>query len=164
MEEFKILVTEVLTQHASAILLDPGVGHSREQAPREGLGPADGVREDRLRRRDAGTAARSARPVVGRAASRTSAPTASRSCSTTRRPTPQKINEHKHAWVERIGDECRANDIPFFLEVIAYEEGLDEKGLEFAKKKPELVTAYMREIHQGPVWRRRSEGRSARST
>ena len=59
---------------------------------------------------------------------------------------PQKVNDHKHAWVERIGDECRANDIPFFLEIIAYEEGLDEKGLEFAKKKPELVAAYMREF------------------
>ena len=59
---------------------------------------------------------------------------------------PAKINDHKHAWVERIGDECRACDIPFFLEVIAYEEGIDEKGLEFAKKKPELVAAYMREF------------------
>ena len=59
---------------------------------------------------------------------------------------PASINGHKHAWVERIGDECIANDIPFFLEVIAYEEGLDEKGLEFAKKKPELVAAYMREF------------------
>ena len=30
------------------------------------------------------------------------------------------INNHKHAWVERIGDECRANDIPFFLEFVGY--------------------------------------------
>jgi len=48
--------------------------------------------------------------------------------------------------VERIGDECRANDMPFFLEVIGYEEGIDEKGLEFAKKKPQIVEAYMREF------------------
>ena len=46
----------------------------------------------------------------------------------------------------RIGDECRANDIPFFLEVIGYEEGVDEKGLEFAKKKPGIVSAYMQEF------------------
>jgi tagatose 1,6-diphosphate aldolase len=30
---------------------------------------------------------------------------------------PKHINELKHAWVERIGDECRANDIPFFSRV-----------------------------------------------
>jgi tagatose 1,6-diphosphate aldolase len=59
---------------------------------------------------------------------------------------PAKINDHKHAWVERIGDECRANDIPFFLEVIGYEEGVDEKSLEFAKKKPGIVSAYMQEF------------------
>ena len=59
---------------------------------------------------------------------------------------PQSINEHKHAWTERIGDECVANDIPFFLEIIGYEEGLDEKSLAYAKKKPEIVTAYMREF------------------
>jgi tagatose 1,6-diphosphate aldolase len=61
---------------------------------------------------------------------------------------PKAINDRKHAWTERIGDECAANDIPFFLELIGYEEGLDEKGMEFAKKKPEIVQAYMREFSQ----------------
>jgi tagatose 1,6-diphosphate aldolase len=59
---------------------------------------------------------------------------------------PKDVNDRKHAWVERIGDECRANDIPFFLEFVGYEEGVDEKGLEFAKKKPEIVTASMAEF------------------
>jgi tagatose 1,6-diphosphate aldolase len=59
---------------------------------------------------------------------------------------PKDVNERKHAWVERIGDECRANDIPFFLEFVGYEEGADEKGLEFAKKKPEIVRASMAEF------------------
>ena len=48
--------------------------------------------------------------------------------------------------MERIGDECRANDIPFFLEFVGYEEGADEKGLEYAKKKPQIVTESMREF------------------
>src|SRR5205814_1751411 len=43
-------------------------------------------------------------------------------------------------------DECRANDIPFFLEFVGYEEGVDEKGLDFAKKKPEIVTQSMAEF------------------
>jgi len=59
---------------------------------------------------------------------------------------PQDINDQKHAWVERLGDECRANDIPFFLEFVCYEEGADEKGFEFAKKKPHAVIESMREF------------------
>jgi tagatose 1,6-diphosphate aldolase len=60
----------------------------------------------------------------------------------------KKINDHKHAWVERIGDECRANDIPFFLEFIGYEEGADEKTIDFARKKPAIVTGSMEEFTQ----------------
>jgi tagatose 1,6-diphosphate aldolase len=58
----------------------------------------------------------------------------------------KEINDQKHAWVERIGDECRANDIPFFLEFVGYEEGADEKGFGYAKKKPHIVTESMREF------------------
>jgi len=52
----------------------------------------------------------------------------------------------KHAWVERIGDECRANDIPFFAEFIVYQNGVDEKSLEFARIKPDLVIRTMQEF------------------
>ena len=40
LEEFKIHVTEVLTKHASAILLDPEWGLAGREAPRQGFGPA----------------------------------------------------------------------------------------------------------------------------
>jgi tagatose 1,6-diphosphate aldolase len=59
---------------------------------------------------------------------------------------PKDVNDKKHAWVERIGDECRANDIPYFLEFVGYEEGADEKGFEYARKKPEIVIESMREF------------------
>ena len=59
---------------------------------------------------------------------------------------PKDVNDKKHAWVERIGDECRANDIPYFLEFVGYEEGADEKGFEYAKKKPQIVIESMREF------------------
>jgi len=145
MEEFKILVTEVLTQHASAILLDPewGIPASKRRAKNAGLLMAyektgyDAATPGRLpdlldvwsvrRLKEAGADCLKILLYY--------APT-----------DPATINDHKHAWVERIGDECRANDIPFFLEVIGYEEGVDEKGLEFAKKKPNLVAAYMQEF------------------
>jgi len=58
-----------------------------------------------------------------------------------------KVNDIKHAFVERIGSECEDNQIPFFLEFIGYDpKGGDEKGLEFAKIKPEVVIASMAEF------------------
>jgi tagatose 1,6-diphosphate aldolase len=59
------------------------------------------------------------------------------------------INTIKHAFIERIGAECRANDIPFFLEPISYSDAIgNEKSLEFALAKPEKVTKYMQEFSQ----------------
>ncbi len=145
MEEFKIHVTEVLTRHASAILLDPewGLPASKRRSNNAGLLLAyektgyDANTPGRLpdlldvwsvrRLKEAG--ADCLKILLYYAPS-----------------DPAHINEHKHAWVERIGDECRANDIPFFLEFIGYQDGLDEKGLEFAKKKPEIVTRTMAEF------------------
>jgi tagatose 1,6-diphosphate aldolase len=57
------------------------------------------------------------------------------------------VNEEKKAWVERIGAECRAIDIPFFLEFLGYGlHGEDESGPEYAKRKPEIVTRSMEEF------------------
>lgn len=59
----------------------------------------------------------------------------------------ESINTVKHAFIERIGAECRANDIPFFLEPLAYSDAVgEETGFEFAKVKPAKVAAYMREF------------------
>ena len=58
-----------------------------------------------------------------------------------------RINTIKQAFIERVGAECIAYDIPFFLEPLAYNDALgDEKGPEFAKSKPELVMRYMEEF------------------
>lgn len=56
------------------------------------------------------------------------------------------INTIKHAFIERLGAECAANDIPFFLEPIYYDDNLDDKGLEFARLKPQMVKRYMEEF------------------
>jgi tagatose 1,6-diphosphate aldolase len=145
MEEFKILVTEVLTPHASAILLDPefGIPASKRRAKTAGLlmayektgydktGPGrlpDLLDEWSVRRlKEAG--ADCIKILLYYTPD-----------------DPKPVNNVKHAWVERIGDECRANDIPFFLEFVGYDEGADEKGLEFAKKKPKIVAGSMAEF------------------
>jgi tagatose 1,6-diphosphate aldolase len=58
-----------------------------------------------------------------------------------------KINDVKHAFIERIGAECEHYQIPFFLEFVGYDpQGGDEKSLEFAKIKPEVVKRSMEEF------------------
>ncbi|MFZ1916707.1 MAG: tagatose 1,6-diphosphate aldolase [Terriglobales bacterium] len=145
MEEFKILVSEVLTPYASAILLDPewGLPASKRRAKNAGLllayektgydktGP--GRLPDLLDHWSAKRLKEAGADCVKILLYYT--------------PSDHKaINETKHAWVERIGDECRANDIAFFLELVGYEEGADEKGVGYARKKPHIVTESMREF------------------
>ena len=58
-----------------------------------------------------------------------------------------RVNEIKHAFIERIGSECEDNQIPFFLEFVGYDpKGGNEKGLEFAKLKPQVVIGSMEEF------------------
>src|SRR5688572_30187325 len=145
LEEFKILVTEVLTRHASAILLDPefGLPASKRRAGDAGLLMAyektgyDKTGPGRL-------------PDLLDEWSVKRLKEAGADCIKIllyyTPEDPKHVNDIKHAWVERIGDECRANDIPFFLEFVGYEEGADEKGLEFATKKPQIVAGSMAEF------------------
>ena len=57
------------------------------------------------------------------------------------------VNDIKHAFIERIGAECEFHEIPFFLEFVGYDhQGGDEKGLEYAKKKPDIVIGAMKEF------------------
>ncbi len=145
MEEFKSLVTEVLTPHASAILLDPewGLPASKRRSRNAGLllayektgydktGP--GRLPDLLDLWSVRRLKENGADCVKILLYYTPFD-------------PKAVNDQKHAWVERIGDECRANDIPFFLEFVGYEEGADEKGFDYAKKKPEVVRASMAEF------------------
>jgi len=147
MEEFKSLVTEVLTQHASAILLDPewGLPASKRRAKNAGLllayektgydktGP--GRLPDLLDNWSVRRLKEAGADCIKILLYYTPFD-------------PKDVNDRKHAWVERLGDECRANDIPFFLEFVTYEEGVDEKGLDFAKKKPQAVIAAMKQFTQ----------------
>jgi tagatose 1,6-diphosphate aldolase len=145
MEEFKTLVTEVLTKHASAILLDPewGLPASKRRDRNAGLllayektgydktgpGRLPYLLDDWSVRRLKEAGADCIKILLYYTPD-----------------DPKDVNDQKHAWVERIGDECRSNDIPFFLELVGYEEGLDEKGAEFARKKPGVVLGSMREF------------------
>lgn len=53
---------------------------------------------------------------------------------------PQDILDKKHAFLERLGDEARAADLPVFVEPIVYDNSiLNDKSPEFAKIKPKKV-------------------------
>ena len=55
------------------------------------------------------------------------------------------INTQKLAYMERIGSECVAEDIPFFLEILTYDENVtDNSSTEFAKIKPRKVIEAMK--------------------
>lgn len=56
------------------------------------------------------------------------------------------VNVQKQAWVERIGAECKAVDIPLFLELLAYDVEGDGKGVTYAKRKPEIVIRSIEEF------------------
>ncbi|MCA9765199.1 MAG: tagatose-bisphosphate aldolase [Carnobacterium sp.] len=59
----------------------------------------------------------------------------------------QKINDYKHVYMERLGSECAAEDIPFFLELVSYDAKNDDaKSPEYAKVKPHKVNEMMKEF------------------
>ncbi|HEY5330752.1 MAG TPA: tagatose 1,6-diphosphate aldolase [Acidobacteriaceae bacterium] len=145
LEVFKTLVTEVLTKHASAILLDPEYGLPASQH-RNGKGLLLAYEKTGY---DSNTAGRlpdlldlwSVRRLKAAGADCIKILLYYTPFETT------EINDLKHAWIERIGDECVANDIAFFLEFVGYDAaGGDEKTAAYALKKPSIVAGAMREF------------------
>src|ERR1700685_1052696 len=121
LEEFKLLVTEVLPRHASAILLDPEFGLPASKQ-RNGKGLLLAYEKTGY---DATTAGRL--PDLLDVWSVRRLKEAGADCiKILLYYTPYEkshINDLKQAWIERIGDECMYHDIPFFLEFVGYYGG-----------------------------------------
>lgn len=59
----------------------------------------------------------------------------------------EQVNLKKQAFIERIGAECKAENLPFFLELLSYDENItDTTSEEFAKVKPKKVIKAMKEF------------------
>jgi tagatose 1,6-diphosphate aldolase len=146
MAEFKTAVSKALTPHASAILLDPefGLPAAKARSANAGLLLAyeesgyDNTKPGRLpdllphlsvkRIKDMGADAVKILIYY----------------SPFDKP---DVNDIKHAFIERIGAECEYYEIPFFCEFVGYDPaGGDEKGFEYAKKKPDVVMGAMKEF------------------
>ncbi|MGA8938080.1 MAG: tagatose 1,6-diphosphate aldolase [Acidobacteriaceae bacterium] len=145
LQVFKTLVTEVLTKYASAILLDPEYGLPAAEH-RNGKGLLLAYEKTGY---DATTPGRlpdlldlwSVRRLVEAGAD---------CIKILLYYTPfdqPHVNDVKHAFIERVGDECRAHDVPFFCEFVGYDEtGADEKTVAYARKKPTIVAGSMEEF------------------
>ena len=146
MSEFKTSVTRILTPHASAILLDPewGLPAAKARASNAGLLLAyeesgyDNTKPGRLP------------DLLPHASVKRLVDWGANAVKILIYYTPfddPDVNDIKHAFIERIGAECEYHQIPFFLEFVGYDpKGGDEKGLEFAKSKPQVVIGSMKEF------------------
>ena len=146
MSEFKTAVVRVLTPHATAILLDPeyGLEAAKARAPNAGLLLAyeesgyDNTKPGRLP------------DLLPHVSVKRIVDWGADAVKILLYYTPfddRQVNDIKHAFIERIGAECEACEIPFFLEFVGYDpKGGNEKGVEFAKIKPQVVTGSMQEF------------------
>ena len=145
-ERFKELVSEELTPYASSILLDPeyGLPASKVRAENSGLliayektgydATVPGRLPDLL-------SVWSAKRIKEQGAD------AVKFLLYYDVDEDKEINEQKHAFVERIGSECAAEDIPFYLELLSYDaNNADNGSKEFAKVKPHKVIEMMKEF------------------
>ena len=125
--EFKQLISSQLTPYATSILLDPeyGVPATKLRASECGLIVAyektgyDATTEGRL-------------------------PDLLPNWSAKRIKEPE-INDIKQAWVERVGSECLAENIPYFLEILTYDtKRASVVDADYAKVKPHKVNEAMK--------------------
>ena len=141
--EFKSAVTAALTPLASAVLLDPeyGLDAARVKAPTCGLlltYEADGFENPRPNRMLA------LMPHVSVRRLRDLGAQAIKILLSYNPDGDPRSNDEKCAWVERIGNECAALDMPFLLEPVTY----DTTPL----RKPDLVVRTMEEFSK-PVYK-----------
>src|SRR5262252_5916290 len=146
MSEFKTAVVKALTPHASAILLDPeyGLDAAAARASNAGLLLAyeesgyDNTKQGRLPDLLPHV---SAKRIVDWGANAVKILLYYNPFDDT------SINDIKHAFIERVGAECDALEIPFFCEFVGYDpKGTPEKSLEYAKMKPGIVIGSMKEF------------------
>ncbi|HVP22068.1 MAG TPA: tagatose 1,6-diphosphate aldolase [Anaerolineaceae bacterium] len=148
LSEFKVLVSELLTPYASAILLDPEYGLEAVKHRAKNAGVFLAYEKTGY---DATVKGRlpdllpewSVRRLIAAGAD------VIKILLYYDPDDDPGTNTIKHAFIERVGAECRAYDMPFFLEPICYSDAIgDEKSIAFAKVKPDKVTKYMQEFSQ----------------
>ncbi|WP_145467298.1 tagatose 1,6-diphosphate aldolase [Staphylococcus pettenkoferi] len=144
MSAFKGLVSEILTPHGSSILLDPeyGLPASERRDAHAGL-----ILSYEQTGYDKGDDRRLPRLVLNQSVQRLkeAGADAVKILLYYDVDDAEETNGIKHAFVERVGSECEAEDMPFLLEILTYDSQLqDEKSAEYAKLRPSKVIRSMK--------------------
>ena len=143
-EQLKVLVAEELTQYASSILLDPEYGLPATEARNKKCGLLLAYEKTGY---DVNAKGRLPDCLVEWSAKRLKEQGADavKFLLYYDVDDEEQINIQKQAYIERIGSECVAEDIPFFLEVLSYDNNIADNGsVEFAKVKPRKVNEAMK--------------------
>ncbi|MBS9775907.1 MAG: tagatose 1,6-diphosphate aldolase [Fusobacterium sp.] len=144
--EFKALVSKDLTKYSSSILLDPIYG---QKAIKEKDGNCGLIMAYEITGYDTAGTERFPRLIQGQSVLRLKEAGADAIKILLYYDVDQaeEINDVKKAFVERIGNECRALDLPFFLEIVSYDANItDSKSKEFAKVKPHKVNGAIKDF------------------
>ena len=147
-EELKSLVSEELTKYASSILLDPEYGLPAVAVKDENAGLLLAYEKTGY---DATTSSRLPDCLVEWSAKRLKEQGADAVKFLLYYDVDgdEYVNLQKQAYMERIGSECEAEDMPFFLEILTYDETIaDNSSVEFAKVKPRKVIEAMKVFSQ----------------
>lgn len=145
-EGFKALVSEELTPYASSILLDPEYGLPAAEVRAENSGLLLAYEKTGY---DASTPGRLPDLLEDWSALRIKEAGADAVKFLLYYDIDEnaRINHLKHVFVERLGSECMAEDIPFYLELVSYDAVIaDTSSIEYARVKPHKVNEMMKEF------------------
>ena len=145
-KEFKVLVSKHLTKYSSSILLDPEYGLDAAKARDKNAGLLLAYEKTGY---DANAVGRLPDCLVDWSAKRLKEEGADAVKFLLYYDVDEsdEINNQKRAYMERVGAECVAEDIPFFLEILSYNyKDADNSTAEFAKVKPRKVIEAMKEF------------------
>lgn len=144
--EFKEIVSSQLTKYASAILLDPEYGLPAAKVRAENAGLLLAYEKTGY---DASTPGRLPDLLSVWSVKRLKEAGADACKFLLYYDVDEatEINNQKQAFIERIGSECQAENLPFFLELVSYDAKIaDATSKEYAIKKPHKVNEMMKEF------------------
>lgn len=142
LETFKVLVSKYLTKYATSILLDPELGWKAAEARDKNAGLLVAYEKTGY---DKTVPGRYPDLVENVSVQRLKANGADavKVLLYIDIDEARAVNDIKEAFIERIASECKAEDMPFFLELVSYDAKVtDEK--EYAKLKPRKVIEAMK--------------------
>lgn len=142
LETFKVLVSKYLTKYASSILLDPELGWKAAEARDKNAGLLVAYEKTGY---DKTVPGRYPDLVENVSVQRLKANGADavKVLLYIDIDEGRAVNDVKEAFIERIASECKAEDMPFFLELVSYDAKVtDEK--EYAKLTPRKVIEAMK--------------------